>query len=180
MGVLRAAGLRVTGPRLAVLRALRRRPHAEAETVRTMVAEELGAVSPQAIYNVLAALVDAGIARRIEPAGSVALYELRVGDNHHHVVCRGCGITADVDCAVGRRPCLTPSDTHGFVLDEAEVTFWGLCPACQSHQEAKSQTPTRSAGRVGRDPTPTDRSFTAVENQNRQSHREMTMPPENP
>jgi Fe2+ or Zn2+ uptake regulation protein len=154
VGVLRAAGLRVTGPRLAVLRALRRRPHAEAETVRSMVAEELGAVSPQATYNVLAALVDAGIARRIEPAGSVALYELRVGDNHHHVVCRGCGITADVDCAVGRRPCLTPSDTHGFVLDEAEVTFWGLCPACQSHQEATSHTPTRSAGRVGRDSTP--------------------------
>jgi Fe2+ or Zn2+ uptake regulation protein len=159
VGVLRAAGLRVTGPRLAVLRALRRRPHAKAETVRTVVAEELGAVSPQAIYNVLAALVDAGIARRIEPAGSVALYELRVGDNHHHVVCRGCGITADVNCTVGRRPCLTPSDTHGFVLDEAEVTFWGLCPACQSHQRANSHTPTRSAVRVGRDRTPRDHSL---------------------
>jgi Fe2+ or Zn2+ uptake regulation protein len=159
VGVLRAAGLRVTGPRLAALRALRRRPHAEAETVRTMVAEELGAVSAQAIYNVLAALVGAGIARRIEPAGSVALYELRVGDNHHHVVCRGCGITADVDCAVGRRPCLTPSDAHGFVLDEAEVTFWGLCPACQSNPEVTSRTPTRSTGRVTPDRAPRDRSW---------------------
>jgi len=157
--VLRTAGLRVTGPRLAVLRALRRRPHAKAETVRTMVVEELGAVSPQAIYNVLAALVDAGIARCIEPAGSVALYELQVGDNHHHVVCRGCGITADVDCAVGRRPCLTPSDTHGFVLDEAEVTFWGLCPACQSHREVDSRASTRSAGRVGQNRIPRDRSL---------------------
>lgn len=150
IGVLRAAGLRVTGPRLAVLRALRRRPHADAETVRAMVAEDLGTVSSQAVYNVLAALVDAGVARRIEPAGSVALYELRVGDNHHHVVCRGCGVTADVDCAVGRRPCLTPSDAHGFVLDEAEVTFWGLCPACQSRQEVKTPHPPQPADRGNR------------------------------
>lgn len=156
--VLRAAGLRVTGPRLAVLRALRRRPHAEAETVRAIVAEDLGAVSSQAVYNVLSALVGAGVARRIEPAGSMALYELRVGDNHHHVVCRGCGVTADVDCAVGRRPCLTPSDAHGFVLDEAEVTFWGLCPACQSRQEAKTPHPARPAGRGNRNRTPKDSS----------------------
>jgi Fur family ferric uptake transcriptional regulator len=128
---LRAAGLRVTGPRLAVLAVLARFPHADTETVIRHVRAELGAVSTQAVYNVLATFVAAGLVRRIEPAGSVPLYELRVADNHHHVVCRGCGAVADVDCAVGRRPCLEPSDTHGFLLDEAEVTYWGLCPQCQ-------------------------------------------------
>lgn len=132
VGLVRSAGLRVTASRLAVLRALSRHPHAETETVIRQVREELGSVSPQAVYNVLAAFVGAGLVRRIEPAGSVALYELRVADNHHHVVCRSCGAVQDVDCAVGRRPCLTPSDTHGFLLDEAEVTYWGICPACQS------------------------------------------------
>jgi Fur family ferric uptake transcriptional regulator len=130
--LLRSAGLRVTASRVAVLHSLARCPHADTETVIRQVRAELGSVSPQAVYNVLAAFVEAGLVRRIEPAGSVALYELRVADNHHHVVCRRCGAVQDVDCALGQRPCLTPSDTHGYVLDEAEVTYWGICPACQS------------------------------------------------
>lgn len=130
--VVRAAGLRVTASRLAVLRALERCPHADTETVIRLVRSELGSVSPQAVYNVLAAFVEAGLVRRIEPAGSAALYELRVADNHHHVVCRRCGAVQDVDCALGRRPCLTPSDAHGYLLDEAEVTYWGMCPECQA------------------------------------------------
>lgn len=128
---LRASGLRVTAPRLAVLRALGARPHADTDTVVSIVHEELGAVAVQTVYNVLSKLIEAGIVRRIEPAGSPALHELRVGDNHHHVVCRRCGATSDIDCAVGRRPCLAPSEAHGYLLDEAEVTFWGICPSCQ-------------------------------------------------
>jgi len=138
---VRAAGLRVTASRLSVLRVLSRMPHADTETVIQRVRGDLGSVSSQAVYNVLAAFVEVGLARRIEPAGSVALYELRVGDNHHHVVCRSCGAVQDVDCAVRRRPCLTPSDTHGYVLDEAEVTFWGICPACQDGPVAVAVTP---------------------------------------
>lgn len=129
---LRDSGLRVTAPRLGVMQVLRSRPHSDTDTVIRLVREELGAVSAQAVYNVLAALVEVGLVRRIEPAGSVARYEVRVGDNHHHIVCRACGATTDVDCAVGRRPCLTPSETGGYLLDEAEVTFWGLCPECQT------------------------------------------------
>jgi len=120
------------------MRALRRQPHADAETLLVAVRAELGAVSAQTVYSVLNTLVEKGIARRIEPAGSPALHELRVGDNHHHVVCRICRSTVDIDCAVGRRPCLTPSETHGFVLDEAEVTFWGICPSCQTHQRTET------------------------------------------
>ena len=133
---LRASGLRVTSPRLGVIHAARARPHSDTDSVIRAVRRDLGSVSPQAVYNVLAALVGAGLVRRIEPAGSPALYELRVGDNHHHIVCRGCGATTDVDCAVGSRPCLTPSETHGFALDEAEVTFWGTCPQCQASTPA--------------------------------------------
>lgn len=97
---------------------------------------ELGAVSQQAIYNVLTVLVEVGIVRRIKPKDSLSsLYELRVGDNHHHMICRRCGVASDVDCVIGRAPCLTPSEDNGFVLDEAEVTFWGLCPSCQAHTE---------------------------------------------
>jgi Fe2+ or Zn2+ uptake regulation protein len=125
---LRAAGLRVTRPRLAVLDVLATHPHADADTVVTAARDEHPSLSPQAAYGVLKALVDGGLARRIEPAGAPALFELRVGDNHHHLVCRGCGVVADVDCAVGAAPCLTPSDAAGFVVDEAEVVFWGLCP----------------------------------------------------
>ncbi len=131
IGALRSAGLRTTGPRIATMTALALRPHADTDTVIRQVRAELGAVSAQAVYNVLAALVQAELVRRIEPAGSSALYELRVGDNHHHIVCRLCGAVADVDCAVGYRPCLTPSETHGYLLDEAEVTYWGYCPSCQ-------------------------------------------------
>ena len=128
--LLRGVGLRVTQPRVAVLNALAGNPHADTETITVATRAALGAVSTQAVYDVLRALTEAGIARRIEPAGSPARFELRVGDNHHHVVCRTCGVVADVDCAVGQRPCLTASNDHGFVIDEAEVTYWGMCPAC--------------------------------------------------
>ena len=128
--LLRAAGLRVTQPRLAVLAAVRERPHADTESVITATRARLDAVSHQAVYDVLRALTEAGLVRRIQPAGSVARYEARVGDNHHHVVCRSCGSMADVDCAVGDSPCLTASDDAGFVIDEAEVVYWGRCPAC--------------------------------------------------
>lgn len=128
--LLRSAELRVTRPRLAVLRSLRRHPHADTGSVLAAVRTEEPAVSHQAVYDVLGALTASGLVRRIQPAGSVARYELRVGDNHHHVVCRTCGVVADVDCAVGARPCLDASETHGFVVDEAEVTYWGTCPAC--------------------------------------------------
>jgi Fur family ferric uptake transcriptional regulator len=133
---LREAGLRVTGPRLAVLSVLADRAHVDVETVRSAVHEQLGGVSTQAVYDVLRAFTVAGLVRRIEPAGSPALFETRVHDNHHHVVCRGCGAVADVDCVVGRAPCLEPSAAPGFVVDEAEVTFWGVCSDCQrNHQE---------------------------------------------
>lgn len=128
---LRAAGLRVTKPRIAVLEVLAGGGHLGAETIVEAVRDRIGSVSIQAVYDVLAVLTSSGLARRIEPAGSPALFEARAGDNHHHVVCRSCGATADVDCAVGLSPCLDASDTHGFVLDEAEVTFWGICPDCQ-------------------------------------------------
>ena len=127
---LRAASLRVTRPRVAVLSAVHTHPHAETDVVVAAVREELGQVSTQAVYDVLRALTAAGLLRRIQPSGSVARYESRVGDNHHHVVCRSCGAIADVDCAVGHTPCLDASDDHGFSIDEAEVTYWGLCPEC--------------------------------------------------
>jgi Fur family ferric uptake transcriptional regulator len=129
---LRAVSLRVTRPRIAVLTALRHHQHVDTETVIQLVRKELGAVSHQAIYDVLRVLTDTGLVRRIQPAGTIARYEARVGDNHHHVVCRSCGAIADVDCAVGQAPCLDASDDHGFVVDEAEVVFWGMCPDCAS------------------------------------------------
>jgi len=128
--LLRGVGLRVTRPRLAVLSAVHTHPHADTDSIIGVVRAELGGVSHQAVYDVLRALTAAGLVRRIEPPGSVARYEARVGDNHHHIVCRSCGTIADVDCAVGYAPCLTPSDDHGFVIDEAEVVYRGLCPAC--------------------------------------------------
>ncbi len=133
--LLRDAGLRATQPRIAVLAALADLPHADTETIASATRATLGTVSTQTVYDVLRALTDAGLARRIEPAGSPARFELRVGDNHHHVVCRSCGTIADVDCALGERPCLTASETHGFVIDEAEVTWWGQCPDCSQGQE---------------------------------------------
>ncbi|HUA96206.1 MAG TPA: Fur family transcriptional regulator [Acidimicrobiales bacterium] len=144
---LRSAGLRVTGPRVGVLLALEDHPHADADVVIDEVRRHAGSVSVQAVYNVLAALVDAGLVRRIEPAGSRARFEVRVGDNHHHIVCRQCGATTDVDCVVGRRPCLTPSEARGYDLDEAEVTFWGLCPRCQRRRAPRTDPGTRSARR---------------------------------
>jgi Fe2+ or Zn2+ uptake regulation protein len=128
--LLRDAGLRVTRPRVGVLAAVYEHPHADTDSIIGVVREDLGDVSTQAVYDVLRALTTAGIVRRIEPAGSVARYESRVGDNHHHVVCRACGAIADVDCAVGEAPCLTASDDHGYSIDEAEVVYWGLCPDC--------------------------------------------------
>lgn len=127
---LRDAGLRVTRPRLAVIEALGRQPHADVDSIADAARAELGTVSTQAIYDVLKAFTTVGLVRRIEPAGSPARFELRVGDNHHHVVCRSCGVIADVDCAHGSAPCLTASDNHGFSIDEAEVTYWGTCPDC--------------------------------------------------
>ena len=128
---LRAVGLRITAPRLAVLEAVGRHPHADTDSVLRAVRTRIGTVSHQAVYDVLRALTDAGLVRRIEPAGSVARYEARVGDNHHHVVCRGCGTIADVDCATGAAPCLSASDDHGFLIDEAEVVYWGTCRDCR-------------------------------------------------
>jgi Fur family transcriptional regulator, stress-responsive regulator len=128
--MLRTASLHVTRPRLAVLAAVHDHPHADTYSIIDLVRQELGGVSRQAVYDVLHALTDAGLVRRIHPRGSVARYESRVGDNHHHVVCRSCGAIADVDCAVGHAPCLTAADDRGFVIDEAEVIYWGLCPEC--------------------------------------------------
>ena len=130
--MLRGADLRVTRPRLAVLTAVHQHPHADTDTIIAAVREHLATVSHQAVYDVLRALTTAGLVRRIEPAGSVARYEARVGDNHHHAVCRSCGAIADVDCAVGDTPCLTASDDQGFRINEAEVVYWGLCPNCAS------------------------------------------------
>jgi len=128
--MLREAALRVTRPRLAVLAAVHADPHADTDSIIGAVRRELPEVSHQAVYDVLRALMAAGLVRRIQPSGSVARYESRVGDNHHHVVCRSCGAIADVDCAVGAIPCLTASDDQGFSIDEAEVTYWGVCPEC--------------------------------------------------
>jgi Fur family ferric uptake transcriptional regulator len=129
--MLRGANLRVTQPRLAVLAEVHAHPHADVEELARGARSRLGKVSTQAVYDVLRSLVTAGLVRRIEPAGSPARFEARVGDNHHHVVCRSCGAVADVDCAVGAAPCLTASDDSGFLIDEAEVTYWGLCPDCR-------------------------------------------------
>jgi Fur family ferric uptake transcriptional regulator len=133
--LLREASLRVTRPRVAVLSAVYAHPHADTDSIIVHVREDIGEVSHQAIYDVLRALTNAGLLRRIQPAHSVARYESRVADNHHHVVCRSCGAVADVDCAVGGAPCLTASDDHGFQIDEAEVIYWGLCPDCRSNRK---------------------------------------------
>jgi Fur family ferric uptake transcriptional regulator len=133
---LRDSGLRVTKQRVAVLHALASAPHSGADTVLALVRGDVGQVSTQAVYDVLHTLTDHGLVRRIQPAGSTARYELRVDDNHHHVVCRSCGSVADIDCATGYAPCLDPSGlaqvSPGFVVDEAEVTYWGLCATCHT------------------------------------------------
>ncbi|WP_123029590.1 Fur family transcriptional regulator [Mycolicibacterium stellerae] len=140
--LLRGADLRVTRPRVAVLTAVHEHPHADTDSIIRAVRGNLPDVSHQAVYDSLNTLTAAGLVRRIQPSGSVARYESRVGDNHHHVVCRSCGVIADVDCAVGDAPCLTPDDNsllEGFVLDEAEVIYWGLCPDCSTAQVSRSQ-----------------------------------------
>ena len=128
--VLRARGVQVTAQRLAVLRAVAEHPHATAEHVDKVVRADIGAVSRQAVYDALGTLTERGLLRRIQPAGSPARYEDRVGDNHHHLLCRSCNSLVDVDCAVGYTPCLTAADDSGYEIDEAEVTFWGRCPDC--------------------------------------------------
>lgn len=128
--LLREHGLQVTAQRLAVLRAVTDRPHGTADDVEEVVRSEIGAISRQAVYDALSALTEKGLIRRIQPARSPARYEDRVDDNHHHLVCRTCGRTEDVDCAVGYRPCLEADDDHGFTIDEAEVIYWGYCPQC--------------------------------------------------
>ena len=130
--LLRERGLRVTGQRLAVLGSVTAHPHATAEVITESVRRDLGAISVQGVYDALAALVDAGLVRRIQPAGSPALFETRVDDNHHHLICRGCGRVSDIDCAIGSAPCLTPADAHGYLIEEAEVVFWGRCATCQT------------------------------------------------
>jgi Fur family ferric uptake transcriptional regulator len=129
---LRKVGLRVTASRLAVLSAVAEGDHLTADQVASAVRSRVGTISTQAVYDVLGALTRAGLTRRIEPAGSPARYETRVADNHHHIVCRICGAVSDVDCVVGEPPCVFPADASGYLIDEAEVTFWGLCPTCQT------------------------------------------------
>src|SRR5215475_4321939 len=134
--MLRGAALRVTRPRLAVLTAVRENPHSDTDSIIAAVRRDLPRVSHQAVYDVLRALTAAGLVRRIQPSGSVPRYESRTGDNHHHVVCRSCGVIGDVDCAVGETPCLIASDDRGFLIDEAEVIYWGLCSECAIAQSA--------------------------------------------
>jgi Fur family ferric uptake transcriptional regulator len=130
--LLREHGVQVTAQRLAVLRAVAHRPHCTADDVAANVRAEIGAISRQAVYDALGILAEKGLIRRIQPAGSPALYEVRVGDNHHHAICRTCGRTVDVDCAVGDAPCLTAAADAGFRIDEAEIVFWGTCPECHA------------------------------------------------
>ncbi|WP_449267382.1 Fur family transcriptional regulator [Gryllotalpicola reticulitermitis] len=134
--MLRDAGLRVTRPRLAVFGAVCRNPHSDTDTLISAARAELPEVSHQAVYDTLHALTQARLVRKIQPQGSLARYEARVGDNHHHAVCRSCGAVEDVDCAVGEAPCLAPSDSHGFQIETAEVVYWGLCPACAAAEPA--------------------------------------------
>jgi Fur family ferric uptake transcriptional regulator len=144
--MLRSAALRVTRPRLAVLAAVHEHPHADTDAIKQAARLDFGDVSHQAVYDVLRTLTDVGLVRRIQPTGSVARYEARVGDNHHHLVCRSCGAIVDVDCAVGASPCLTASDDAGYVIDEAEVIYWGRCPACATSSPDRAE-------RQGREPT---------------------------
>lgn len=140
---LRDAGLRLTASRLAVLAEVTEGNHMTADQVALAVRDSVGTISTQAVYDVLGALARAGLVRRIEPAGSAARYETRVGDNHHHAVCRSCGAITDVDCVVGEPPCLMPAEASGFVIDEAEVTFWGRCPTCQTTSQPQEKESAR-------------------------------------
>jgi Fur family transcriptional regulator, stress-responsive regulator len=140
---LRDAGLRVTAPRLAVMAAVRKGDHLAVDDIAVAARKRLGSVSTQAVYDVLGVLTEAGLIRRIEPAGSPARFEDRVGDNHHHLVCRSCGALTDVDCVVGHAPCLEPASAAGYEIDEAEVVYWGLCPGCRTeltkYEESETQ-----------------------------------------
>lgn len=150
---LREHGLQATAQRIAVLQAVADQPHSTADEVATLAEHTLGAISRQAVYDALGALVERGLLRRIQPIGSAARYEDRVDDNHHHLICRSCGRVVDVDCAVGSAPCLTASDDNGYEIDEAEVAYWGLCPACQDHghsSEPSSPTPSSAKSTGGR------------------------------
>jgi len=138
--MLREASLRVTRPRVAVLSAVHDNPHADTDTIIGAARREVPEVSHQTVYDALNALTAVGLVRRIQPTGSVARYETRVADNHHHVVCRSCGAIEDVDCAVGEAPCLTPSHDHGYVVDEAEVIYWGLCPRCSTPERSTTHS----------------------------------------
>lgn len=144
--ILKNHGLQVTAQRLAVLRAVAAHPHATADTVAEAVRGEIGAISRQAVYDALGMLADKGIIRRIQPAGSAARYETRVRDNHHHLICRSCGTTVDVDCAIGAAPCLAAADTKGYLIDEAEVIYWGACPGCQAEKRRLSGKSANAAG----------------------------------
>jgi Fur family transcriptional regulator, stress-responsive regulator len=130
--LLRDHGVQVTAQRLAIMRAMSSRTHATADELTDDVRAVIGSISRQAVYDTLGVLVDKNLVRRIQPAGSAARYENRVGDNHHHLICRGCNTTFDIDCAVGAAPCLTADDDHGFEIDEAEVIYWGRCPSCRT------------------------------------------------
>lgn len=140
--LLRQHRLQVTAQRLAVLRAMAMHPHATADELTDDVRESIGSISRQAVYDTLGTLVERGLARRIQPAGSPARYEDRVGDNHHHLVCLGCGVMVDIDCAVGETPCLTAADDHGFEIEEAEVIYWGYCPDCRNQAAGRNGTET--------------------------------------
>jgi len=142
---LRERGVQVTAQRLALMRAVRARPHATADVLAEEVRSALGTISRQAVYGSLGVLVDNGLVRRIQPAGSPARYEARVGDNHHHLICRTCALVFDIDCAVGEVPCLTADDDHGFAIDEAEVIYWGHCPTCRAAATPHTPTEARSS-----------------------------------
>jgi Fur family transcriptional regulator, stress-responsive regulator len=142
---LRLHGVQVTAQRLAVMQAVSSHPHATAEELAEQVRSVIGSISRQAVYDSLGVLVDKNLVRRIQPAGSPARFENRVGDNHHHLICRGCGVTVDVDCAVGDVPCLTANDDHGFAIDEAEVIYWGLCPSCRPTKATTTKPRTKSS-----------------------------------
>ena len=147
---LRERGIQVTAQRLAVLRALAGRPHITADAVATIVRAEIGAISLQSVYDALSLLVSEGLIRRIQPSGSPARFEDRVGDNHHHLICRSCGRVVDVDCAVGSAPCLTAIDDLGYEIDEAEVAYWGRCPDCLEQSRSASRGKHPAAARTGR------------------------------
>jgi Fur family transcriptional regulator, stress-responsive regulator len=149
--MLRGVALRVTRPREAVLSAVHNHPHADTHLIIEVVREDLGDVSHQAVYDALHTLTAAGLTRRIQPSGSVARYEARVGDNHHHVVCRSCGAIADVDCAVGHTPCLTAGDNAGYEIDEAEVIYWGRCPDCVAAATARTTSHQQEPARLEED-----------------------------